>query len=108
MRRVSVALVLFLASSARSADPLPEPGARIVRTPEFKKRVDDVVARGVAALKKMQGSSGFPEFWEYPGATAALAYCTLRAAGVPAGDFVARGAGKAIRHAPSSDDDVPT
>src|SRR5882724_1784381 len=97
------ALIVVLAASAMTrADPSPQPGPpnRIERGPEFVQRVNDAIDRGVAWLKKAQQNDGsFPDFPEYPGATTALAYYTMRVCGVARDDPAAKSAWTSLRQA---------
>src|SRR6185295_5583348 len=96
-RRWGPALVLVAASAALSAD-VPASSSRIQREPEFQRRVDDAIDRGVLWLKKTQSASGgYADFPGYPGGTTALAYFTLRVCGVPRDDAAAKAAYDALR-----------
>jgi len=96
-RRSGLALMLVAASVALGADA-PSPFSRIRREPDFVKRVDDAIDRGVAWLKKAQLKGGsFGDFPGYPGGTTALAYFTMRVCGVPRDDPAATTAWEALK-----------
>ena len=95
------ALGLVLAASAASvAAPAPGRQPPIERAPEFVLRVNAAIDGGVAFLKKQQSADGsLPGYPMYPGATTALAYCTLRACGVPLDDRSVKAAWSSLRKA---------
>lgn len=93
---VAIAVVVA-AHAATAADPVRDP---VPRSAEFLARVDAAVARGVAWLRKAQAADGsFEAFPNYPGATTALAYQTLRVCGVARDDRAATRAWSAMRAA---------
>jgi hypothetical protein len=98
-RRVPTILLLLAQAAATSADPPASAvGGRIERTHAFVARIDKATDRGVEWLREAQCDDGsFPGFPGYPQAVTALAYCTLRACGVPKSDGCADRAWNVMR-----------
>lgn len=96
-RAFACAALLVAAGAAPAADRPPQ---GLPRAPEFVQKVNAAIDDGVGWLKKAQKPDGsYADFPTYEGATAALAYHTLRVCGVPATDASARRAYDAARRA---------
>lgn len=101
-RRWAVPIVVLAAAAAAMgappSDKRPSAPDRIERTPEFVQAVNAAIDRGAAWLRKAQAADGsFPEFPEFPGATTALGYCTLRVCGAARDDAAAKSAWASLR-----------
>ncbi len=81
--------------AARAGGDSPRP---FRRGPDFQKRVDAAIAKGVAWLKAAQhGDGSYPDVPFQRGGVTALAYHVLRSSHVPVGDASAAGAYRSLQ-----------